>query len=100
MMLGELFAAIAAVVLLLAGVVLQPSSSSGRCPAGWSLGEGVRRTGEFACYSPPPHDCGEPRGPNERPCPTPVKARGRIHCTGGSVPIVVDERTVGCQMPH
>jgi hypothetical protein len=23
-----------------------------------------------------------------------------IHCTGGSVPILVDTRVVGCQMPH
>lgn len=95
--------AIALLVLALVVAILRPSSA--QCPPGWSLGEGIRRTGEFACYSPPPRDCGDVRGPFERPCkPSPMwpskVRRARIHCTGGSIPIVVDERTVGCHARH
>jgi hypothetical protein len=90
----DLVNAIALGLLALVVAILQPSSA--RCDRGWSLGEGIRRDGRFACYSPPPHDCGEPRGPYERPCPPARKKYARIYCTGGSVPVIQDERTVGC----
>src|SRR5690348_4647766 len=70
-----------------------------RCPAGFDLRTGIRRDGRFACW---PHPVGDPEwdGTFERP------ERGRqpggvlesqIWCTNGTEPIVVDERTVGCQ---
>lgn len=71
-----------------------------QCPIGWSLHEGVRRTGEYACYGPlEPAGCGEPVGP-DIPCRKPAITRGRIYCTSGHEPIVVDYRTVGCQARH
>lgn len=69
-----------------------------RCPPGWSLAEGVRRNGEFACYAPLPKCCGDARGPCEAvACPRVEVTRSRIYCTNGTQPIVVDHRTVGCQ---
>ncbi len=88
--------------VLLAAVLAFAASrpSSATCPRGWSLHEGVRRDGSYACWGPlEPKGCGEPVGP-DIPCRRPPITRGRIHCTGGSVPIVVDERTVGCQARH
>lgn len=85
--------------------VAAPTKAS--CPTGWSLGEGVRRqgprVGEYACHAPLPRCCGEPvhdgTGCN-RACPPTKKYIGRIYCTGGMLPIVVNERTVACQARH
>lgn len=97
-MIADLFATLIALVVTLPLVLLMPSSA--RCPVGWSLHEGVRRSGEFACYGPlSPAGCGEPVGP-EVPCRKPEITRSRVHCTGGSIPVVRDHRTVACQMPH
>jgi hypothetical protein len=94
-MLGVVLAFVTELLLVVMVAVLPPMA---RCPDGWSLGEGVRRaTGEFACYAPVPRDCGEPKGPYERPCPRSERYYGRIYCTGGKLAIVVDHRTVGCQ---
>jgi hypothetical protein len=69
-----------------------------RCPEGWSV-NGIRPDGSYECLSPIPRGCGEPVG-DSPPCPPTTLSRGRIYCTGGSVPIVVDNRTVGCQARH
>lgn len=88
-------APVAATVVELASI-----PSRARCPDGFTMHEGVRRDGAYACYGPlEPKGCGEPVGP-QIPCKPSVITRGRIRCTGGAVPIVVDARTVGCQMPH
>ncbi len=87
-------------LMLAAAVALAVSRpSSAQCPRGWSLNEGIRRDGSFACWGPLERGCGEPVGP-DIPCKRPPITRGRIYCTGGSVAIVVDERTVGCQARH
>lgn len=62
------------------------------CPAGWHV-EGVRPSGATTCRRAPQIDTAE-----DDAHPEPDPAYGiAIHCTGGTSPIVVDERTVGCQ---
>lgn len=73
-----------------------------RCPAGWGLDTGVRRDGSFECWSPPASECRDAMpGRASDECharfPAPVHIDSQIRCTGGTEPIVVDERTVGCQ---
>jgi hypothetical protein len=93
-------AIVAFVVTVMLASVLPPVA---QCPRGWNLQEGVRRdgpdVGEFACYAPLPPCCGEPAGKLEcqRQCPAVDRFHSRIYCTGGAKPIIVDERTVGCQ---
>jgi hypothetical protein len=68
-----------------------------RCEPGWSLHEGVRLDGSYACYGPlKPPGCGDAAG-DWKPCQKPEIKRSRVYCTNGHRPIVVDERTVGCQ---
>ncbi len=68
------------------------------CPVGWH-NNGIRPTGQFECTRVP---VGDPEwdGTWLRPERGHVPAgelRSRIHCTNGFQPIVVNERTVGCQ---
>jgi hypothetical protein len=67
-----------------------------RCPKGWHH-EGVRPTGEYDCIR-------KPVGPDwpgyaypDRSVVPPGRLQAQIYCTGGAVPVVVDERTIGCQ---
>lgn len=86
---GEL---VSAFVFALA-VLLSPKT----CRPGWYV-EGVRPSGLARCRPEPPRDCGEPVPPFEQPCPHDERVEQRvIICTGGTQPIVVDERTIGCQ---
>lgn len=72
--------------------------TSGRCAPGWHLATGIRQDGTFSCFAPLPECCGDSKGECELvPCPPHVEIRSRIYCTGGTVPIVVDHETVGCQ---
>jgi hypothetical protein len=74
-------------------------STTGHCPDGWWV-NGVRPTGLYSCRprSLLPdrpsrgHEQDEPDDPaaDHEIC-------NQIYCTGGSHPIVVDFRTVGCQ---
>lgn len=77
-----------------------PNPTSAHCPQGDYLGEGVRTSGEFACYhhTKPWTCCGEPKGPcSLTDCPEPEITRSQIHCTAGSIPVIVDQRTIACQ---
>ena len=71
-----------------------------QCPSGYDLRTGVRRTGDFVCW---PSPMGDPRydgaveGYPERSVQSNAVIGGRIYCTGGAVPIVVDYRTASCQ---
>jgi hypothetical protein len=72
--------------------------SRGKCPVDWSV-NGVRPTGSYECLGPlKPRGCGE--SAISPPCMRPASSLGRIYCTGGSQPIVIDHRTVGCQARH
>lgn len=64
------------------------------CPPGWYV-NGAPPDGVTSCREIPPNwTCGEPPEPD---CPEPRTYPVRVRCTGGSRPIVVDDRTVGCQ---
>lgn len=81
---------IAAFLFVLA-VLLSPK----RCRDGWFV-QGVRPSGATTCEQAPPPRCGEPVPPYQQPCPASSSYPMAIYCTGGSRPIVVDYRTVGC----
>lgn len=67
------------------------------CPGGF-YAEGVRPNGDSQCRQVPPAGCGEPRPPNDRPCVGEgYVIPSKVYCTNGTSPILVNERTVGCQ---
>jgi hypothetical protein len=91
---GDVLLALVAIVALCIGIVTQPTTAT--CPRGWTI-DGVRPTGVSRCTPAPPPNCGEPVPPYNQPCPDDARELPmRIWCTGGSRPIVVNERTVGC----
>ena len=97
MILDELLDAIATAVatLLISSMVI--ARVKVECDLGWSVG-GVTREGSLTCIEKIKVTCcGEPAGIIcERPCPQSRIKFKRIHCTGGSRPVVVDDKTVGC----
>lgn len=72
------------------------------CPAGHDLRTGIRRSGAFRCWPAVvgPMDDDGTFGRPERGVQPDGVIESRVYCTGGSVPIVVDARTVGCQVRH
>jgi len=70
----------------------------GGCPAGWHH-EGIRKTGRYECVRAPvgSMDFDGTWGKPDRSYVPPGRVESRIYCTGGAQPIVVNERTVGCQ---
>lgn len=83
-------------IIELAVLAIVIALSRGTCPPGWSV-NGVRPTGAYECLGPlHPPGCGEP-DETSPPCVRPAVKAGRIYCTNGTRPIVVDHRTVGCQ---
>lgn len=76
--------ALLSLAVLAVASVVQPRRA--RCPGGMYV-EGVRPSGSFECRVAPRF---------ERDIPPDVEIAGRIYCTGGSRPIVVDSKTVGC----
>jgi hypothetical protein len=92
--------AVVSMVLLCVAFATRPARA--QCPGSWGLDTGVRRNGSFECWSPPTPACKEAMpGRASDECythyPEPVHVDSQIYCTGGTRPIVVDERTVGCQ---
>lgn len=82
-----LFGLMSLAIIVVAAVV-QPERA--QCPRGSYLHTGVRMSGRFECARTllgRENDAEQPPG----------ILHGRIYCTGGSSPIVVNERTVGCQ---
>jgi hypothetical protein len=94
--LPDLFYELASLVILLVAFVLHPNHA--RCPPHWH-NNGIRPSGAFMCTRNP---VGDPdwnwalHRPDRSTVP-PGTLRGRIYCTNGHVPIVVDDCTVGCQ---
>lgn len=96
----ELLAAIATLAILCCAAAVRPIRA--RCPWDLDLRTGVRRDGSFTCW---PHPSG-PAGIEEwdgtwqhpeRSVQPSWRIGGRIYCTNGTRPIVVDYQTVGCQ---
>lgn len=96
-MIGEVIALLLSLVLFCTAIAFDAIAVPGEhatCPAGMYV-DGVRPSGETSCVANPPPGCEEPVGAWYA-CPEPRRFPTRIRCTGGSHPIVVDERTVGC----
>lgn len=90
------------VCTLLSSVALRWSAvtrpTTAMCPAGWYL-NGVRPSGQYECRRAP---VGDPLydgagGYSDRTVDRPGWLVGQVWCKRGVRPIVVDERTVGCQ---
>jgi len=101
-MLAEAICAITSIVLLVVGVALEPQH--GQCPPGWYLRLGVRTspwagrpTGMYTCARPPVGGDDDAITGRSTAVDPPGSLQGRIYCTGGSTPIELDHRTVGCQ---
>lgn len=74
------------------------------CPHGWVLPLGVRTiaipgqpVGWFMCQRPPLGGDDDVITGKDTAIEQPGELVGRIHCTGGTRPIQVNYRTVGCQ---
>ena len=100
MILEQLLLSLVTTLLLVTAAITQQDTAS--CASGWTLIEGVRRSGDFVCEKAPPITCGEPTGPYENvPCPPAPRYGSKIYCTGGAEPVIDDDgRTVGCQRVH
>jgi hypothetical protein len=87
--LEALILGIASAIIAVASCTYRPDRA--QCAEGYYV-NGVRGDGRFECLRSPPvakRDCTQPTGPS-------LGIVSRIYCTGGSRPIVVDQRTVGC----
>jgi hypothetical protein len=83
-------------VLALVNLLTQPTHAS--CPHGWHH-NGVRVSGDFMCERAPvgdPDQDGVWGRPDHSVVPSGLLP-GKVYCTGGAHPIVVNERVVGCQ---
>lgn len=95
----DLLAAIATVAILCVASIVRPERA--RCPWDLDLRTGVREDGRFECW---PHPSGPPgieewdgiQGWPERSVQPSWRLGGRVYCTDGARPIVVDYQTVGC----
>ncbi len=92
----ETLLSLVSIVLLCASAVTRPARAL--CPVAWH-DEGVRADGEFGCRPDPVGDPDQDGvwGHPDVSVQQPGEVWGRIYCTGGAHPIVVDERAVGCQ---
>lgn len=98
-MADELFFAMLLVLVVVGGALLRPQSAT--CPPG-SYVEGVgtgdtyRPAGRTQCLSvEPDYDCSGANSCHGRAPRWRVPMQ--IHCSGGTQPIVVSDRVVGCQ---
>lgn len=92
-MITEIVATALGTLALLVAIVVAPPIA--RCRDGFYV-EGVRPSGKSTCREIPPPGCGEPKW--TPPCPEPRTMPIRIYCTGGTVPLVLDDgETIGCQ---
>jgi hypothetical protein len=92
---------VASLMIILACAVTRPTRA--RCPDGWILSTGVRTVdgplgarGTYACERPPIGGDTDVLTGKSTAVQPPGKIYGRVYCTGGSSPIVVDHRIVGC----
>ena len=90
----DVLAAIGTIALLLVAMCARPLE--GQCPRGFYV-DGVRPSGVYGCIPAPPR---EPDARGHEPDPPPrndPEVESRIYCTGGTIPIVCNDRVVGCQ---
>jgi len=98
---GNIWLVIVGVIGLVLAAFIRPERAV--CPKGWYV-EGVRRAGDTQCRPEIPDDPRDWPGDDPRDTvhrdlkPYNAELPMQIYCTGGSQPIVVNDRTVGCQM--
>lgn len=92
---------VASVFIIIACAITRPTRA--RCPDGWILATGVRTAdgplgsrGSYACERPPIGGDSDVLTGKSTAVQPPGELLGRVYCTGGSTPIIVDYRTVGC----
>lgn len=106
--LADLAAAIMTVLILLVSFITRPKRA--RCPDTYDLRTGIQASGRFNCW---PHPVAPPGwnyrrdgriedwdgtfGKAERSLQSEAAIGGKLYCTNGTRPIVIDYRTVGCQ---
>lgn len=100
MSIAELVVAFAAAVAL--GALVHPMSA--RCQRGFYV-DGVTPAGHYRCHRIPARRYEEDR--DQRPYRAmpdlpgeDFEYGGEIYCTGGTVPVVVNEAVVSCQSRH
>lgn len=93
---------LASVLLCIACAFVRPTR--GECPPGWYVLDGVRTSdswrgqrGSFSCQRPPLGGDDDTLTGKQTAVDQPGVLYAQIHCTGGTLPIVVNERIVGCQ---
>ncbi|MBA3540536.1 MAG: hypothetical protein H0T79_13080 [Deltaproteobacteria bacterium] len=85
-MIFDLVGSVGTILVLLVGFVVRPSRAD--CPLRWHL-EGVKPSGSYLCRpNGGPSDADEASPPGW--------LRGRVYCTGGTVPVTRDGRAIGC----
>lgn len=83
------------IALICWAVATRPSGA--QCPPRWYV-DGVRPDGSYQCRPVPLHP--ETDATWQHPDITPFDDRvigGQIYCGAGTVPLVIDERTVACR---
>ena len=85
------------IIVVVAAALEARCPTRARCPRAY-YANGVKLDGSFECrpvLGTPERDLDDARARRDLPdgCAIP----GKIHCTGGSRPVVVDGRTVSCQ---
>ena len=96
---------ILSLLILALSALLRPTQA--RCPVGYDLRTGIRRSGRYQCWPHPVAPLGWRGGPieewdgtngrPERSVQPDGVIEGRIWCGTGVVPIVVDDRRVRCE---
>lgn len=94
MIVDGIFAVLTAIVFVIAAFS-RPTHA--RCPRGWWLPEGIRRSGEFTCRPAPVGGDDDALTGRDTATQSPAELSGQIYCTGGAVPVVNGDRVVGCQ---
>ena len=77
------------VCVVIVAVFMAFAPKRATCPKGMYQAHGIKPDGSYLCRDVVPEGKEDTVVPRDK--------RGRIWCTGGARPIVVDERTVGCQ---
>lgn len=95
----EIGTSLLTIIVLLISMATKPQHA--KCPAGFVVAN-VRTSsqleprGTFTCDRPALGGDSDVKTGKITARPQPGEIKGRLYCTGGSSPIVVDSRTVGC----
>lgn len=98
-MLDDLLFSVMSLLIIVVAIAARPTRA--QCPRGFYLDAGIRTSGPdvgaFSCRRPPIGGDDDVLTGRETAIEQPGVLRSRIYCTGGTMPVVVNHRTVGCQ---